>query len=387
MLLLVLVFLVIAAFSVDGMRLFVERRGAQSAADAAALAAALSICEGADPSAAALARAADNGFLNDGVSNEVVVAYPPLDGPYAGDDSYVSVDITAHVSGSLIRLVYTGPLVTTARAVAYCNLHEIGSQSALFAGSNSCQNSLEWSSSQTIVIGGVHSNHDIRIGGQQSRIEGAATYVTDLQSPPGQVTYLPAPPANPVQVPAQPYPVALETWLYAPGGPQAVTAETAGRYYSRQGDIDLGWLESQGLYNPSTNSLEAGLYYASGSIDLNSNRLLGEGVTLVARDRITLSGSSHYLYPYLDGLLAFSDAQRSGGSQCNTPIIRLSGSQHVWYGLLFAPAGQISISGASNLAISGSLIGNTISLSGSEISIAFEPAYLSPRPPTVGLAE
>ena len=67
----------VMGLAIDGGRLLFLHREAQTAADAAALAAARSLCEGKDFELAALGAARANGFDNDQTSNWVTVASPP----------------------------------------------------------------------------------------------------------------------------------------------------------------------------------------------------------------------------------------------------------------------------------------------------------------------
>jgi hypothetical protein len=375
-----------AAFSVEGIRIFAERRSAQNAADAAALAGALAICNGQDAVPPASRRAADNGF-QPGAMTEVEIYRPPVDGPSAGNPDYVEVRIVSRIPTSLLGLVYMGPLETTAMAVGHCHFQRAGAQAALFAGSNSCQNSLQWTASQSRIRGNVHSNHDLHIAGGSNWVEGSATYVSSLDTPPDKVTFVPGPPANPTMITFQPYPVSYLAADYAPGGTRASLAEAGGEYVSCNCDLDIQWLEDHGYYDPSTNRIRRGLYYASGRIHLAGNGLIGEGVTFVAREGIRLSNSNHRVSPYLDGLLLFTDQRLPGGAQCNSPVIQLSGSFHQWSGLIYAPGGAIHLSGAEDVGIRGSLIGHTITMAGSTIDIEHEPAYLPPPPPKVQLAQ
>ena len=114
----------VTALSIDGGRLYADRRRAQNAADSAAFAAAFAIVEEGDPSledAAAqntgLSIAASNGYNNDGSSNTVTIHHPPADGSYAGDDEYVQVKVWAQSTTSLIQFVYQGPTEVQAEAV------------------------------------------------------------------------------------------------------------------------------------------------------------------------------------------------------------------------------------------------------------------------------
>lgn len=98
----------ITGLAIDGSAKFSDRRHAQNAADAAALAGALAKANAesagddaatvwAELSTAALNRADDNGYDGNLVSNVVEVHSPPISGPYIGKDLYVQVIITSYV--------------------------------------------------------------------------------------------------------------------------------------------------------------------------------------------------------------------------------------------------------------------------------------------------
>src|SRR5262245_13031661 len=99
----------VLAIALEGGLMADNRRRAQAAADAAALAAATMLYENYpaieasnflnyDPNGAAntaaLASAATNGFSNDGTTSTVTVNIPPKSGPFTGKVSYVEVYIT-----------------------------------------------------------------------------------------------------------------------------------------------------------------------------------------------------------------------------------------------------------------------------------------------------
>jgi uncharacterized membrane protein len=89
-------------------------RQAQTAADAAAIAGAISLPYG-DAAAGAKAAALNNGFPN----SSVTVNNPPTVGPYVGNSSYVEVFITQAEPTFFLRIVGAGSSSTVkARAVA-----------------------------------------------------------------------------------------------------------------------------------------------------------------------------------------------------------------------------------------------------------------------------
>ena len=159
-----------AALAVDGSRLYATRRSAQSGADNSALAAALALCLGNDPTDAALDSALVNGFDNNGSSNAVEVNHPPEAGPYTGDDDYVEVVISSDVEASFSQVIFAGDLGVSARAVAHCAQGggELAGGNALVAlkSTGNCTFDANGNGSITVNGGGiqVNSNSATRAG-------------------------------------------------------------------------------------------------------------------------------------------------------------------------------------------------------------------------------
>lgn len=113
------------SLSIDGGRIFLDRREAQNAADTAVFAAAFAIIESKNEDTVGKARAAQNGFDNLGsatVGNTVTVNYPPASGSYSGDSEYVQVVITI-VSETAFMHMFTSEIATsTVDAVARVEL-------------------------------------------------------------------------------------------------------------------------------------------------------------------------------------------------------------------------------------------------------------------------
>lgn len=111
-----------AALVVDGGRAYSERRSVQNAADNAALAAALALCQSSDVVVAGRSTAAQNGFDNAASNVSVIVSNPPLSGPNSGNNEYVEVVISGQWQPGFLQVVSgdSGPITSTARAVARC---------------------------------------------------------------------------------------------------------------------------------------------------------------------------------------------------------------------------------------------------------------------------
>lgn len=120
----------IAALAVDGGRVFSERRRAQNAADAAALAAAYAATQNLSAAAVeqqALNSAVINGFANLAEEVEIPadqrtinVEYhnPPVSGMYVGNSEYYQVIISMEAEPAFSHLVYGGENRLTVTAVA-----------------------------------------------------------------------------------------------------------------------------------------------------------------------------------------------------------------------------------------------------------------------------
>jgi hypothetical protein len=240
------------------------------------------------------------------------------------------------------------------------------------------------SGSTSNIVGGVHSNNDMKISGASNVVTGTVTYVSSIDGAADKITYNPPAPANPNQASEKAYPVDFDITDYAPGGAKAIA--TGANYYSCNCKMDKSWLISQGLYDDTTKILEDGLYYTSDEISINASPI-GNAVTFVAKNEISFSGSEQNLAPYVDNLLAFTDLEKSGGSKCSSSVVSFSGSEQNWTGIIFAPNGLVQLSGSSSSTFSGSIISYTINISGSDQNIVFDQALAPPPPIVVNLAE
>src|SRR5262249_53241564 len=117
-----------AALALDASLLHNDRRAAQAAADAAAMAAAGNLFAnyrtnaGTDPTGSAAheaqAAASADGFNNDGTTNTVVVNIPPLSGDHVGKAGYAEVIITQYQKRAFSAIWDSTPVTVKARAVA-----------------------------------------------------------------------------------------------------------------------------------------------------------------------------------------------------------------------------------------------------------------------------
>ncbi len=122
----------LSALAIDGSNAFLQRRDAQSAADAAVMAGALAKLNSQNISSTALSRAASNGFDNNGTTNTVVINSPPLNdcngasSPYTGNTEYVQVLITTTTSTYFASLVGINQTSSCVEAIARAKASSTG---------------------------------------------------------------------------------------------------------------------------------------------------------------------------------------------------------------------------------------------------------------------
>lgn len=363
----------VAALSVDGGRGLNEERDSQNAADQASLAAAWAECNGRDPQAAGIASAAANGFDNNGTTNTVTITD-------LGSGRFDAV-VASTIDGGFAKTVGADTITARSQAVANCSIDSGLGGFALFSGSTSCGPvDLSLTGSSQTIIGGIHSNDQLKINGNvadPSKIYGPVTAAASVAysgvlffDNAGDTTPS-TPGSNPTQgVPVRAYPVEYVIDDYDPTGAQAATAALAGEY--RQFTTNQSW---DGV------TLSRGLYFVDGNVSLKN--VIGEGVTIVATGQITLVGQNLVNTDPGDpskvpwdptGLSLFSTYQGAVES-CNRNAIKWSGSSHVWGGIQYAPFGNIDMSGADNSTFQGSIIAYNINLSGAAMSISYNDDF------------
>ena len=205
---------------------------------------------------------------------------------------------------------------------------------------------------------------------------------------------------------------------FKPGGD---IANFAGSDYYYFNGTATDWND---FFNPDLNfnsvSLPDGIYYATGGITFNTSDwnqfdLDNDhdpdldalyGVTLVSPGIIDVqvpSGAcnedecfTHLPYTVDTDLakaagiatvmpLAFSTA---GDQTCGNSNDAINiGGKYLWEGAIYAPNGQIAISTSASGSSNGALIGYTVTVSGSDLDIAFDPDSIPPVPPEVGVVQ
>jgi hypothetical protein len=208
------------------------------------------------------------------------------------------------------------------------------------------------------IRGRIHSNSDIDVSGNNHVFrDGFVEFVTAITPSPafgGKVTFVDAALTQSV---VQPYPVSFALEDFAPRSAAAAEANALGKYFALTGDIHLDDFITNG-------ELREGLYYVRGSVHLNGP--LHGRVTIVATDEIQFTCANSTLESFTRCLLAFSGKTTS---RFNKSAVSFSGSSIRGQGIVFAPEGGISVSGADNGVLVGSLIGRSVTVSGARFQL------------------
>ncbi len=361
----------VLAWAIDGGVAYDERRDTQSAADMAALAAAFAgpDCENQDWQAAGLEAAAENGFDNDTVTNNVTItnlAPSPGFGPYEARVESNQETFFAGVIGADSTTV-------AAEAVANCVRQSGLGGYAVFASATNCPpNELKINASGITIGGGVHSNDDLLLTAMASNpgmVDGDITWVDSATI--SNVTPINGGTAYQWDVAAYGYPPTPGGWDIDDYRP------TAGPVAPLTGPDNLN---SSGYhYYPTdvtlSGALADGIYFVNGKLTLSAVTV--NSGTFVATGVIKLQGVANTVTSPYDstGLGLFSDNPGVPDCTGGDLAIQWSGSSHVWSGAQYAPNGRIDMSGASNSSVNGSIIAYRIDLSGSGVTITYDDSF------------
>ena len=371
------------ALGVDGSRMFEERRAAQGAVDHAATTAAFSRCSG-NSEATAIEDgklAADrNGYDNDGSTNVVVVT--------ALGGNLFRAGITSTIDATFGRVLGWETFDVSVEATADCTSSASGGGNAIWAGGDNCiqetvgKYQLDVSGSGQHVYGGVHVNGDVNLASSPNSWtdstgpEDPFTYVGEMDGSTIGNTFEPGFPTDVGPAAGGP------TWPtgYAPSDIPALLT----RYQAMA--------VSDGNYSTEkiTSISGDGVYYTTHPDGMDISTVTGSphAVTLVAENGpIKISGSNTTLNAYTDNLLLLANRAYTGSELCDKYTVAISGTDTTWNGVMWAPAGVLEVSGSSNSAVHGSLIGWAVKLNGSDIRVIAAPIGGPTSPPQIWLVE
>ncbi len=217
---------------------------------------------------------------------------------------------------------------------------------AIWANSTTHKHAIQWSGSRNMVNGKVHSNNDIRVSGSSNIINGTTEYVSFFTDSGSNNTY------TPIKVPPEPYPIQYNIADYKPGGSEAIAAENEGKYH----------YITRNFHVAGSDVVLDGLYYVEGDVKLSGRNITGV-FTIVAEEKIDVSGSEHNCSAYSSNLLLLSGKEEEEEEE-----IKLAGSKSTFRGIIYTKEGNTDLSGSKN-TINGSIFADTVKLSGSELNI------------------
>lgn len=383
----IVVLLAFAGLAIDGGILYTERRRAQNAADAAAMAGALGILNGWDPVTAAYGRTADNGFDNNQADNWVTVQWPPAEGANAGDWNYLLVRIRARVKPVFAHLVYAGELENTVTAVARAKPPRssplLAGQALVGLAPHGC--SVVWShgnNMSSIEGSGIFVNSDdpdcalVSNGGNQLVVTGGEIRVVGGWEIGNNSSITPTPisAAQPVSVPDIEPPTCTQEAVVN----NATHTVTPGNVSS----LD---------FNNGDWTLEPGIYCVTDGLRINGGSVTGQDVMFyVESGAVTWSGNAtiHLDAPEdgaFAGMLVYQDPDNDNRMTVN------GGSGSSFTGTIFVPGGEIQVNGTGGSdGFHSQLIGNKVDLSGTaDLRVIYDPSdnYVLREPGTVDLTQ
>jgi len=420
------------ALAIDGSAKFSDRRHAQNAADAAALAGALAFVN--DDSAwdgVARARADDNGYTGDLINDQVWVFQcndpdrldpnmPPVDPPlncgaYEGKEDYIEVIILSHVNTTFARVFGFDQFHNLVQAVTLTKkggpLFDGASIISLNPDTSSgCSGTLRFGGGSTITLtgGGMFVNSDesdcameqqggcggetellvingggiLSAGNGNVDIDGCTTNVPSVTYDQAQYT--------------------IPDDIFLPDEPIECDGSHSGSYYHTSGNTTHLRPGKYSQFPPGAARrniiLDAGVYCINGDVGWNNGSFdtltnTGDGVTLyftsghdftINGGNITLDASNSGDYA---GYLFIVDTNFSGTrGDCTIN----GNSTNSFSGTIFAPYCDVSLSGTgasgTPMGYSTQVIGWNVQITGnSEVNFVYDPGDNAENKRKVGL--
>ncbi len=380
------------ALAVDGGNAFLDRRQAQNAADTAALAAALAKVRGQNWNSAALSRASNNGYDNDGINNTVQLYNPPINGSYAGNGEYIQVIITSHLKTFFGAVIGQNQITNRVDAIARAKPPVVdqmfnGNAMVSLMPESDCKNHkafyVHGEGSVTASGGNVYINSNNptcafiqRGNGSVEVIGGDIITITGGASVQKPQLISPWPPiTGAIPIPYPP-PIVLPKPFCTQDAVQTDNVMSAGNF--------------EGTFPPNgVDTLEPGLYCIRHGDFLVTGTLSGSNVMFFVKSgEVHFSGGAniHLEAPHggsFAGLLIYLPIEN------NNPISLNGNSDSQFRGTILAPGSEIKLNGTgSAYGYHSQIVGYRINISGNEnIHIIYvdEQNYDATLPPQVEL--
>lgn len=389
-----------AALAVDMGQIFMARRSAQSAADAAALGAAYQSVTSSDNFAAIKTKALElaklNGYNNDGATNQVVINNPPVDSPYCGicgdprAAEYYQVRITVKMKPIFAHFVYGGKEWTTVEAVAHAkDVTTITGGDTLVALSSD-STALEFDGKTGVDISGGNIRS---VGGMVKNGASGGIVVTN-----GKVYYgstfaghtSPFSPAKPEKNNAGEIMTFTPPWC--PNGTEVNdgTWSNAGTFRQKKINGVNYYYYPSGL---SVETLPAGIHCVEGGIGKGNYKGTGVLIVLLSGGIQQTGGDSIMFKAPLD--IVDKNGNHFGGlmmyaPHTNNSVIQFGGNTEAYVqGTMYLPGAACKIGGnPSGTGYHTSIVCNDIKIHGNPVlKIIYKPEELYRLPPAVELSQ
>lgn len=383
----IIAILAVVGLATDGAHSFADRRQAQNAADAAALAAAIARVSDQNFRDAAIFQIRNNGYLNDGTGSAMEVYQPPMDGAYScaslptDCQKYIQVKLTTHVNTWFASILGVNSLTNKVTAVARAenrartpfydgaaivalnpsecsSMAFIGNATTTLNGSgifvnSTCNNQPATNPQKAFYLGG--NNH---VQAPWVKVVGGAYYTQgglNLEQPLSTGS-------DPLQ------PIRDEYDLPAPSCGQAGFTDPINPTVAEPG--------SYADFPPDgVTSMAPGLY-CLGNLRIKNN-LIGEDVTIVLTGGVQMSdNASITLKARTHGELAGLLFYMAPSHQLQITLNGNSSSQFV--GLILAPSAHVTINGTGKAdAFTTQIIADTVTITGnSSLNLTYDASKI-----------
>jgi len=386
-----------AALAIDMGQLYSMRRQAQSAADAAALAAAYEFSAASEDRETAINQgftlAFANGFDNNEETNWVVVNNPPIGGPYCGPCGdpeameYFQVQITVRLQPVFAQFFYNGAQETTVEAIAHAKQASSVTTGDALLAMGATSDAMDFNGNITVEIdgGNIRSNGGmIKNGGSGgiSVYDGSVYYATTFNGHEEVFNVEPVddPAAAVGAIPAPSCPTAAEasTWP-SQGGVRHNTFDEVDYYYY-----------SSGL---SVENLPPGIHCIKGGI--GKGNYTGQGVLIVLLSgEIKQTGNDSFDFRSAVDMKDRNGTQWGGmvfyAPESNTSTLKFGGNSEMYIqGSWYAPGAACDIGGTEDgVAYHTAFMCKTFKFHGNPVTqITYRPEELFHFPPVVELVQ
>lgn len=366
------VFMGMAALTIDLSTSYVTKSNLQKAADAAAMAGAEMLPNTSSALSTAISYAGSNGMNTSGqtsITNGIQSAEVTITTPYNGDSTKVQVVCTRTVNYIFARVLGINTGTVTATAVAQQTAGTPGGpfNYSLFSGSNSVP--LKFSGSNVNITGSAHTNNSLSVSGINLKISGASEASSSINIS-GSITNIGTAQAAAINESGSIDTFGTKILSAAPNIAMPDLSSTIQAQAAAAGQAYTG----DKTYSANNFTIN-GPTYVNGNVTISGSNFSGTGCIL-ATGNITITGSN-LTDSSSDAICFYSQNGNVTFSGSNINLQNI---------IVYAPNstnGNITFSGA-NATILGRVIGNTVTTSGCNLSITGGTKEFNSLPSTGG---